>query len=159
MTKHEIHSVIAESHRSALHIDPSEYAYPFCRLLQKRAQFDSFKGLIFIRGLLAAVHGKRKNKISVSMVDDYVSLVQVMCTHYVPDTNKVNLSVKQLSDCSGLSYTRVWRALKTLDSVLYLIAFDGGIIWFRPDMFETLRVGSDELAAARMSNSVGGAHD
>ncbi|HGI6429246.1 TPA: hypothetical protein ACJTJN_005442, partial [Klebsiella pneumoniae] len=119
----------------------------------------SFKDLIFIRGLLATVHGKRKNKISVSMVNDYVSLVQVMCAHYVPDTNKVNLSVKQLSGCSGLSYTRVWRALKTLDSVLHLIAFDGGVIWFRPDMFETLRVGSDELAAARMSNSVGGAHD
>ncbi|MBM4755427.1 hypothetical protein, partial [Klebsiella pneumoniae] len=157
MTKYEIHSVIAESNGSALHLDSSEYAHPFCRLLQKRAQFDSFKDLIFIRGLLATVHGKRKNKISVSMVNDYVSLVQVMCAHYVPDTNKVNLSVKQLSGCSGLSYTRVWRALKTLDSVLHLIAFDGGVIWFRPDMFETLRVGSDELAAARMSNSVGGA--
>ncbi|RXJ10783.1 hypothetical protein FZO59_20920 [Lelliottia nimipressuralis] len=153
------HSLIAKSTESDLHIDSSEYAHPFCSLLQKRAQFDSFKDLIFIRGLLATVHGKRKNKISVSMVSVYVSLVQVMCAHYIPDTNKVNLSVKQLAACSRFSYTRVWRALKTLDNVLNLIAFEGGAIWFRPDMFETLRVGSDELTAARRSNSVGGGHD
>ncbi|MEK8507490.1 hypothetical protein P2O46_24460, partial [Escherichia coli] len=75
------------------------------------------------------------------------------------DTNKVNLSVKELSVCSGGSYTRVWRALKTLDNDLHLIAFDGGTIWFRPDMFETLRVGPDELVTARRrGNSVGGGH-
>ncbi|ECC3555234.1 hypothetical protein AU825_23950 [Salmonella enterica subsp. salamae] len=159
MANHEIHSVLAESSGSDLHFDSSEYAHPFCILLQKRTQFDSFKNLIFIRGLLATVHGKRKNKISGSMVSVYVSLVQVMCAHYIPDTNKVNLTVKQLSACSGFSYTRVWRALKTLDSVLHLIAFDGGVVWFRPDMFDTLRVGSDELAAARRSNCVGGGHD
>ena len=159
MANNEIHSVIAEITEADLHLDFSEYAHPFCSLLQKRAQFDSFKNLIFIRGLLATVHGKRKNKISVSMISVYVSLVQVMCAHYIPDTNKVNLSVKQLSACSGFSYTRVWRALKTLDSVLHLIAFDGGAIRFRPDMFETLRVGSDELAAARRSYSIGGGHD
>lgn len=159
MANHEIHPVIAESTESDLHLDSSEYAHPFCSLLHKRAHFDTFKNLIFISGLLATVHGKRKNKISGSMVSVYVSLVQVMCVHYIPDTNKVNLSVKQLSACSGLSYTRVWRALKTLDNVLHLIAFDGGVIWFRPDMFETLRVGSDELAAARRGNSVGGGYD
>ncbi|TQN75894.1 UNVERIFIED_ORG: hypothetical protein FHU00_4943 [Citrobacter freundii] len=159
MANHEIHSVMAESTESDLHLDSCEYAHPFCNLLQKRAQFDSFKNLIFIRDLLATVDGKRKNKISVSMVSVYVSLVQVMCVHYIPDTNKVNLSVKQLSACSGVSYTRVWRALKTLDNILHLIAFDGGAIWFRPGMFDTLRVGSDELAAARRSNSVGGGHD
>lgn len=155
-TDHEIHLVKAESTESDLHLDSSEYAHPFCGLLQKRAHFDSFKDLIFISGLLATVHGKRKNKISWSMVSVYVSLVQVMCAHYTPDTNKVNLSIEQLSACSGLSYARVWRALKTLDNVLHLIAFDGGAIWFRPNMFETLRVGSDELAAARSSNSAGG---
>ncbi|WP_072290727.1 hypothetical protein [Escherichia coli] len=150
MVNHEIHSVIAGGIESDLHIDSSKYPHPFCSLLQKGAHFDSFKHLIFIRGLLAIAYGKRKNK---------VSLVQVMCAHYIPDTNKVNLSVKELSVCSGGSYTRVWRALKTLDNDLHLIAFDGGTIWFRPDMFETLRVGPDELVAARRrDNSVGGGH-
>ncbi|STK81492.1 putative replication protein RepA [Escherichia coli] len=149
MANHETHSVIAGGIESDLHIDSSKYPHPFCSLLQKRAHFDSFKHLIFIRGLLAIAHGKRKNKISASMVSFYVSLVQVMCAHYIPDTNKVNLSVKELSVCSGGSYTRVWRALKTLDNDLHLIAFDGGTIWFRPDMFETLRVGPDELVTAR----------
>ena len=159
LTNNEFHSVIAESTESNLHLASGEHVHHFCSLLQQRAQFDSFKDLIFIRGLLATVHGKRKNKISVSMVDLYISIVQVMCAHYIPDTNKVNLSVKQLSVCCGLSYTRVWRSLKTLDHVLNLIAFDGGTIWFRPDMFETLRVGPDELAAARRSNRAGGGHD
>ena len=116
MANHETHSVIAGGIESDLHIDSSKYPHPFCSLLQKRAHFDSFKHLIFIRGLLAIAHGKRKNKISASMVSFYVSLVQVMCAHYIPDTNKVNLSVKELSVCSGGSYTRVWRALKTLDN-------------------------------------------
>ncbi|MEW3289939.1 hypothetical protein [Escherichia coli] len=147
MANHETHSVIAGGIESDLHIDSSKYPHPFCSLLQKRAHFDSFKHLIFIRGLLAIAHGKRKNKISASMVSFYVSLVQVMCAHYIPDTNKVNLSVKELSVCSGGSYTRVWRALKTLDNDLHLIAFDGGTIWFRPDMFETLRVGPDAYSA------------
>lgn len=159
MANHETHSVIAGGIESDLHIDSSKYPHPFCSLLQKRAHFDSFKHLIFIRGLLAIAHGKRKNKISASMVSFYVSLVQVMCAHYIPDTNKVNLSVKELSVCSGGSYTRVWRALKTLDNDLHLIAFDGGTIWFRPDMFETLRVGPDELVTGRRrGNSVGGGH-
>jgi hypothetical protein len=159
LANHEINSAIAESTESDLHLDSSEVVHPFCTLLLKRAQFDSFKFLIFIRGLLATVHGKRKNKISVSQVGIYVSLIRVMCAHYIPDTNKVNLSVKQLSAESGLSYTRVWRALKTLDNVLNLIAFDGGVIWFRPEMFETLRVGPDELAVARRNNCAGGEHD
>ena len=114
MANHETHSVIAGGIESDLHIDSSKYPHPFCSLLQKRAHFDSFKHLIFIRGLLAIAHGKRKNKISASMVSFYVSLVQVMCAHYIPDTNKVNLSVKELSVCSGGSYTRVWRASKLL---------------------------------------------
>lgn len=91
MANHETHSVIAGGIESDLHIDSSKYPHPFCSLLQKRAHFDSFKHLIFIRGLLVIAHGKRKNKISASMVSFYVSLVQVMCAHYIPDTNKVNL--------------------------------------------------------------------
>jgi hypothetical protein len=154
-TKHEIHQVTADSTESN-HLDASEYAHPFCRILKKRAEFETFSDLIFIRSLFATVRGKRKKVSSVRMVSVYVSLVQIMCAHYIPDTNKVNLSVKQLSACSGFSYTRVWRALKTLDNILELIAFDGGAIWFRPEMFEALRVGSDELAAARRNNSAGG---
>ena len=91
MANHETHSVIAGGIESDLHIDSSKYPHPFCSLLQKRAHFDSFKHLIFIRGLLAIAHGKRKNKISASMVSFYVSLVQVMCAHYIPDTNKTYL--------------------------------------------------------------------
>ncbi|MCZ5798091.1 hypothetical protein O5254_26895, partial [Escherichia coli] len=79
MANHETHSVIAGGIESDLHIDSSKYPHPFCSLLQKRAHFDSFKHLIFIRGLLAIAHGKRKNKISASMVSFYVSL-QPGCT-------------------------------------------------------------------------------
>ncbi|MCV5321778.1 hypothetical protein OFB82_24630, partial [Escherichia coli] len=75
MANHETHSVIAGGIESDLHIDSSKYPHPFCSLLQKRAHFDSFKHLIFIRGLLVIAHGKRKNKISASMVSFYVSLV------------------------------------------------------------------------------------
>ncbi|MCU7001840.1 hypothetical protein N4758_20215, partial [Escherichia coli] len=54
MANHETHSVIAGGIESDLHIDSSKYPHPFCSLLQKRAHFDSFKHLIFIRGLLAS---------------------------------------------------------------------------------------------------------
>ncbi|MHA6176996.1 hypothetical protein ACXYWG_21005, partial [Escherichia coli] len=57
MANHETHSVIAGGIESDLHIDSSKYPHPFCSLLQKRAHFDSFKHLIFIRGLLAIAHG------------------------------------------------------------------------------------------------------
>lgn len=159
MANNQIHSVNTESSGSDFNPDYCVSAHPFCKVLQERAQFDTFKHLIIIKGVFVTVRGKRKNKISLSQVGVYVSLVREMCAYYIPDTNKVGLSVKQLSAVSGLSYSRVWRALRTLDNVLNLIAFDGGIIWFRPEMFDTLRVGSDEVAAARRGNSVGGEHD
>lgn len=92
-----------------------------------------------------------------------------MCFYYNPVTNQVECSVKQLASECGLitisargtvSVSKARNAIISLDKEFGFIAYDvassvkrgghkTGNIWFRPELFEALKVKSKDLSIAR----------